>query len=406
MTERRWTVGLLVVAGAFGMALALTEFWLRAPREAMWEMLLYLSLSLGLSLCLAVLVFRWSQGLPSLRLRVLIAYGLGVGVALVNIFVTARLMFLSEHDLQLLTLLLLFSSLVSLGFGYAVAGMITDAARGVARAASRLAAGDLTARAPVEGEDELAALALAFNQMADRLAAATAEQQSLAEARRELIAAVSHDLRTPLASIRAMVEALVDGVVTDAATTHRYLATIRTQTESLSALIDDLFELAQIDAGVLKLHLERASLSDLISDTLETMHVQAAGKGVTLAGRVDPAVDPVLMAPDKVQRVLNNLVQNAIRHTPADGTIYLEARRDETVARVDVTDSGEGIAPDDLPYVFERFYRAEKSRSRDYGGAGLGLAIARSIIEAHGGHMWVESQPGHGARFSFTLPRV
>ena len=406
MTERRWTVGLLVTAAAIAVALGLCAFWLAAPREALWELLLYLSLSLGLSLCLAVLVFLWSRRLPSLRLRVLVAYGLGVAVALVNIFVTARLMFLSEHDLQLLTLLLLFSTLVSVAFGYAVAGMITDTARGVSAAAARLAAGDLSARAEVTGTDELASLARSFNDMADRLAAATAERQAIEEARRELIAAVSHDLRTPLASIRAMVEALVDGVVTDEATRQRYLTTMRGQIQSLSALIDDLFELAQIDAGVLKLHLERASLSELISDTLDTMHVQAAGKGVTLAGRVAPDVDPVLMAPDKVQRVLNNLVQNALRHTPADGTVYLEARRDADVARVDVVDSGEGIAPDDLPHVFERFYRAEKSRSRDYGGAGLGLAIARSIIEAHGGRMWVESQPGQGTRFTFTLPRA
>lgn len=405
MNDRRWTITLSCIALGFAIALALCEWWLKAPRQDMRDLALYLGLSTGLSLALAALVFLWSKTVSSLRLKVLLAYSLGVVVALVNIAVTARLMFLSDHDLGLLTILLVFATVVSLGFGFALAGMISNAARRMAHAARDLAQGNLAARAQVEGQDELAGLAHDFNRMAERLASAMAEREKMEEARRDLIAAVSHDLRTPLASIRAMVEALADDMVHDEGVVRRYLATIRSQTASLSALIDDLFELAQIDAGVLKLHMERASLSDLISDTLESMQAQAAGKGVRLAGMVDPSVDPVLMAPEKVQRVLYNLVQNAIRHTPADGTIQLEARLSEGTAQVDVVDSGEGIPPADLPHIFERFYRAEKSRSRDYGGAGLGLAIARSIVEAHGGRMWVESQVGQGTRFSFTLPR-
>ncbi|MCW5849386.1 MAG: HAMP domain-containing protein [Anaerolineae bacterium] len=392
------------IALAFALALGLAALWLRAPGADLRALALYLALSTGLSLALAALVFRWSRFAPALRLKVTLAYLLGVAVTLANIAVTAHLMFLSAHDLSLLTLLLVFSALLSLGFGLALAQSISQAARQVSQAAHRVAQGDLTARATVEGHDELAQLAADFNAMADRLAQAMREREQMERSRRELIAAVSHDLRTPLASIRALVEALADGMVDDPRMAERYLATIRGQTASLSRLIDDLFDLAQLDAGALRLHLEPTSLSDLISDTLESMQAQAQTKGVHLTGEVQPAVDPVLIAPDKVQRVLYNLVQNALRHTPPDGSVYLTARVVEDAVQVDVVDTGEGIPSEDLPHVFEPFYRAEKSRSRDHGGAGLGLAIARGIVEAHGGRLWVASQPGTGASFSFTLP--
>ena len=151
---------------------------------------------------------------------------------------------------------------------------------------------------------------------------------------------------------------------------------------------------------------EPSSLRDLISDTLESMHVQAAEKNIKLSGWVDPSVDPVLMNSHKMQRVLYNLIQNAIRHTPSDGTIFVEARQaPQGEVQVDVIDTGEGIPESDVPRIFEQFYRGEKSRSRATGGAGLGLAIAQRIVQAHHGKIWVESRRGAGSRFSFTLPR-
>ncbi|MCC7353461.1 MAG: hypothetical protein IT330_06855, partial [Anaerolineae bacterium] len=253
--------------------------------------------------------------------------------------------------------------------------------------------------------DELAALANAFNDMGAQLQAAATRQKEVETARRDLIAAVSHDLRTPLASIRAMAEALADGVVPDEATRQRYTVAIQREAQGLNLLIDDLFELARLDAGALKLQMERASLADLVSDTLESLSAQAAQKGVRLRGEVAPALMPVTMDAVKVQRVLVNLVQNAIRHTPADGSIAVTARPvSEGWVQIEIRDTGEGISPQDLSHVFDRFYRGDKSRSRETGGAGLGLAIAKGIVEAHGGRIWVESPSGQGAAFTFTLP--
>jgi signal transduction histidine kinase len=276
------------------------------------------------------------------------------------------------------------------------------------RGTAQLAGGDLGAKVPIEGHDELAALAADFNLMAQDLAETSAREKEAERARRDLIAAVSHDLRTPLASTRALIEAVADGVVEDPETQARYLASARSELEKLGRLVDDLFELSRIDAGALRLNLEEASLRDLISDTLSGFRHQAERKGVSLVGEVSDGVDPVLANPPRLQRVLYNLVSNALRHTPADGTIVLRAEPGKGMVRVEVSDTGEGIVPEDLSRVFERSFRGERSRTRIEAGdgAGLGLAIARGLIEAHGGEMSVESQPGEGARFYFTLRRA
>jgi signal transduction histidine kinase len=338
-------------------------------------------------------------------------------------------MFISkDHDLPLLILLMLFAATVSLALGYALAQALAQRVTALHRGARALANGDLATRVNEAGGDELAALASEFNRMAAQLGAAAEERGRQESARRELIASISHDLRTPLTSLRVMTEALADGLVEDQATTTRYLATMRGQIGHLSSLIDDLFELAQIDAGALRLELQQASLADLVSDTIEGIQPQAAAKGVRLEGSVAPGISPALIAPQKIERVLYNLVTNALRHTPAGGRVTISVKPGDwglgiggwesagaqpekpspqspvSSIIVEVADTGEGIAPEDLPRVFEQFYRGEKSRSRATGGAGLGLAIARGIVEAHGGRIWVSSQPEQGTRVAFTLP--
>jgi len=319
-------------------------------------------------------------------------------------------MFLSGHDLSLLLTMLVFAAILSVGFGLLCARMLADRIERVRAGTAKIAAGDLVSELPVEGHDEVAGLAEDFNRMARALDAASEREREMERTRRDLIASVSHDLRTPLASTRALIEAVADGVAEDPQTEKRYLSSARRELAHLSRLVDDLFELARIDAGVLQLTLEEASLHDLISDTISSFQPQANSRGVRLVGEVSGDVDPVLINPPRLQRVLHNLLSNALRHTPADGTVALRATPQGDEVRVEVTDTGEGIAPEDLPRVFERSFRAERSRTRpeEEGapGAGLGLAIARGLIEAHGGTMDAESDPGRGSRFCFTLRRA
>ncbi len=412
MTARpiRWTwlvpVSGLVIPLALVLAVALLFIGIsRGDVEALARFLLLSSVpSLGVGYAL---FYVTRARLRSLGQQITLAYGLGLAIALINILITARLMFLSAHDLTLLGLLLGFAGSLSLAFGLTLAASMSRSIVGLSTGAAELARGNLGARVPVQDRSgELADLARAFNQMAARLEEAFAQERRLEGKRRDLVAAVSHDLRTPLASMRAIVEALADGLVSDRDTVVRYLHTMRGQIQDLSALIDDLFELSQLDRAERGLELESASLRDLISDTLESHRAQAEQKGVRLQGHVDTVVDPVSLNPQKMQRVLGNLMQNAIGFTPAGGVVTITADRVPDGVQVEVRDTGQGIGRDELPRVFDWFYRGEPSRSRTTRGAGLGLAIARSIVEAHGGRIWVESTVGNGSTFRFVIPKT
>jgi signal transduction histidine kinase len=322
----------------------------------------------------------------------------------------ARAMFISGHDLSLLLTMLTFAAALSVGFGLLYAMPLSSRIGRVRAGTERIAGGQLGSEVRVEGHDEVAGLADDFNRMARALEKAAEREREMEQARRDLVAAVSHDLRTPLTSTRALIEALADGITTDPQTERRYLSSASRELEHLSRLVDDLFELARIDAGLLQLTLEEASLHDMISDTIASFQPQAEQKGVRLAGEISGDVDPVLANPPRLQRVLHNLVSNALRHTPPDGAVTLRATREGEEARVEVYDTGEGIAADDLPHVFERSFRGEQSRTRpekdDAPSTGLGLAIARGLVEAHGGTIDVESDLGRGSRFYFTLRRA
>jgi signal transduction histidine kinase len=322
----------------------------------------------------------------------------------------ARAMFISGHDLALLLTMLTFAAALSAGFGLLYAMPLSSRIERVRAGTARIAGGELGSEVEVEGHDEVAGLAGDFNRMAHALERAAQREREIEKARRDLVAAVSHDLRTPLAATRALIEALADGVAADPEVESRYLSSASRELEHLSRLVDDLFELARIDAGVLELILEEASLHDMISDTISSFQPQADQHGVHLLGEVSGDVDPVLANPPRLQRVLHNLVSNALRHTPEEGTVTVRAKPEGDVVRVEVSDTGEGIAAEDLPRVFERSFRGERSRTRPgkdgTPSAGLGLAIARGLVEAHGGTMDVESAPGRGARFRFTLERA
>ena len=365
-----------------------------------------MTLTTLLSLVLAFTAYRlgWINRSPHLHWSLLAVYVLAGALVFINVWIIARLMFVTNHDLLLATILLIFATGIAAAVGFFFSAALTDRIFTLNHAAERIARGELGTRVTTEGRDELTQLAQSFNAMAAQLEAAQARQQELDTLRRELVAWVSHDLRTPLTSMRAILEALADGVIDDPVTVQRYYKIAQQDIRSLSQLIDDLFEISQLDAGGLKLDIATNSIGDLISDTIESFSETARRQNVQLAGEVQPGVDPIKLDAPRIGRVLANLTANALRHTPAGGHVYLSARRTTAGVEVEVTDTGEGIRPDDLPYIFDRFYRGEKSRSRATGGAGLGLAVARGIIEAHGGRIRAESQVGQGARLIFDLP--
>ena len=406
--EKSLAAGVLTMLVLIGLVVGLTVALLDPTAGDLVALVSFLLISGGSTVGLSLLTARF--GLPrfvtSIRSRLVLVSVLTALLALGNVGFVAFLMFLSTHDLAILGGLLAFSLGISLFAALTISAPTARLMREVVDAVREIHAGSLGRRVPVDSPDEVGELAMAFNAMAQRLEESFSRRRELEDARKGLIRAVSHDLRTPLASIRAMIESINDGVVTDDETVERYLHTMQSETENLSQLINDLFELSQIDAGVLELHTEPESIEKIVSETLESMSAQASPRGISLEGAVGPELSPVVMDSRRVQRVLYNLVQNSIRHTPPDGTIRIRAVDTGDEVELQVIDDGEGIPARDLPRLFERTYRPDQSRSRNSGGAGLGLSIAKGIVEAHGGRIWVEREPGKGSVFSFTLPKA
>ena len=399
----RLVMGMLLI---LAFSLGFFALLMLPPLKDLALMALYLGITALISALVGYLAYRlgWINFSPALRWTLLGGYALASFLTFFNVWFSAQLMFASEHDLLLAIILLVFAGGMAMVLGYFLSSTVTERIQMLKGAAENLAQGDLQTRVSVNGRDEVATLAKTFNQMAEQLQAADQKQRELESLRRDLIAWVSHDLQTPLTSMRAILEAVSDGVVEEPETVKRYLNTAQREVRSLSALIDDLFQMAQLDAGGFPLHQAQASLSDLISDTLESFTELAKQGEITLEGNVDSDVDPVQMDTQALGRVLNNLISNALRHTPPKGRVSVWVRRTGQGAEVTVSDTGEGIRADDLPHIFERFYRSEKSRNRGRGGAGLGLAIARSIVQAHRGDIRVESEIGKGTQFTFNIP--
>ncbi len=399
----RFVLGILLITA---LSLVVFKLLMSPPLGELGLMATFLGITALVSVAAGYIAYRlgWMTLSPTLRWSLLGGYALSSLLTFFNVWFSAQMMFASQHDLLLAIVLLIFASGMAMVLGYFLSSAITNRIYILKDAAEKLAAGNLQTRVPINGRDEVAALANTFNQMAEQLEMVDAKQRELERLRADLIAWVGHDLQTPLASMRAILEALEDGVVDDPQTVKRYLGTAQRDVRSLSVLIDDLFQMAQLDAGGIPLDRAESSLSDLISDTLESFSELALRQGVKLEGSVDSNVDPVMMDTQRIGRVLNNLIGNALRHTPAEGRVNVHARRTASGVEVCVSDTGEGIRAEDLPHVFESFYRGEKSRSRSTGGAGLGLAISRGIVQAHGGEINVQSEAGRGSQFTFSLP--
>lgn len=239
-----------------------------------------------------------------------------------------------------------------------------------------------------------------------RIAALAQRERARAAAeatRRQLVAAVSHDLRTPIASLRLLVEAIDDEIV-DEPTRRRYIATMGTHIHSLSAMIDDLFELSRIEAGDIDWSIRQVELGVLVDETVTAMAPEAGAKGVRIASERGAGPLPAQADPERIQRVLFNLIRNAIRHTPADGSVTVKVECGPREIEVEVADSGAGIAAADREHVFDAFFRGGEDAARGSDGAGLGLAVSRAIVETHGGRIWL-APAASGTRIRFSLPR-
>ena len=329
--------------------------------------------------------------LPTVRLQLLGLALLAVLLPLVVVLFSGWVMFHMGDDVKILAVAVAAASAAA-----AAAIVLGDSiSRSIGRlrtASGEVAAGNLAARAPDTGPRELAELGRSFNEMAASL-------EGLFDARRELVAAASHDLRTPVASIAAMLEAIDDGL----ARPEEYIGPLRDQARRLGLLVDDLFELARIDAGALSLELRSVSLTPLVESCLDGLEAEARARNVQLERREDVPAPDVRCAPEQVERVLLNLLTNALRHTPSDGTVAVMLSASDDHVQVSVEDDGEGIGAEAADRMFDRFWRGDSARNG--GGFGLGLAIARGLVEAQGGRIWAEPRSGGGARVSFTLPR-
>jgi signal transduction histidine kinase len=327
--------------------------------------------------------------LPTLRLQLAGLAVLAVLLPLGAVLLSGWVMFHMGDDVKILAVTAA-SALTALVAALAVARSISAAIERVADAAAEVAVGDLRARVPESGPAEVAQLAASFNRMGDDLA-------RLFDTRRELVAWASHDLRTPLANMQAMLEALEDGLGEPS----EYIPALREQTRVLSELVEDLFELARIDSGALTLELRRLPVAPVVSSSLRGVAAEAELRHVRLASDLDERA-MARYAPEKIERVLMNLLTNALRHTPTDGAVAVRVESLPGEVRVAVEDTGAGLDPQARERMFERFWRADPSRGSR--GAGLGLAIARGLVEAQGGRIWAEEREGGGARVCFTLP--
>ncbi|PAK27654.1 two-component sensor histidine kinase [Streptomyces sp. alain-838] len=334
----------------------------------------------------------------SLTASLAVVAAVAVLAMLAGTLMVAWAMFLSPHDLSVVTTVVAMAAVVSLATALLLGRWVVARSRELAAAARSFGdSGDYAAPA-TPATAELDALSRELAATSARLGESRERERALETSRRELVAWISHDLRTPLAGLRAMSEALEDGVATDP---DRYLRQIRTEVERLNDMVGDLFELSRIQAGALLLAPSRISLYDLVGDALAGADPLAREHGVRLVGDAVAAV-PVEVDGKEMSRVLGNLLVNAIRRTPADGTVAVAAERSSEDVVVSVTDGCGGIPEEDLPRVFDTGWRGTHARTPP-AGAGLGLAIVRGIVEAHRGRATVRNIPG-GCRFEVLLP--
>jgi signal transduction histidine kinase len=312
----------------------------------------------------------------------------------------ARLMVLDGADVAMALGVLAVTAVFATVLVLTASGPLRRDARGLEAAVRRIEAGDLTVRTDVRRADELGHVARAIDELTQRLDTMEHERRAIEDERRAMLSSIGHDLRTPLSALRVAVEALADGVAPDP---QRYLRSMQSDVEALGGLIDDLFLLARIESGNLDLERVPLDLSELVDEAVEALTPAAAARDVRIVCDTSPLVRVAGNA-TALGRVVRNLLDNAIQHAPGGSTVRIVVDGDEQRPRVEVSDEGPGFPAEFTAHAFERFTRADPSRNRSTGGAGLGLAIARGLVEAHGGRIWIGGPPG--GRVAFDLPTV
>jgi signal transduction histidine kinase len=326
----------------------------------------------------------------ALSLVSLIVVALGLTIA-------ASRMFISDHDLTIVLIVLGFGLIASLGFAFTASGSLTEDLRSMAETTESVAKGDLTTRTEVARADEIGQLAHGIDEMAARLEEASAARVLEDERRRQFFSAVGHDLRTPLASAQAAVEALRDGVAADP---DRYYASLQRDIGALHALVDDLFLLARIQAGDMTIETMPTDLTDVADEAMEVLLPVATKENVDLVLEA-PSRVVVRTGPEAVSRVMRNLLDNAIRYAPEGSAVTISVSRDNG-ASVLILDEGPGFSEEFVAQAFDSLTRSDSDRNRDTGGTGLGLAIAKGFVTALDGEIWAE--PGPGGKVGFRLP--
>ncbi len=388
----------LVLVAVVVAALAVIELTMQPSAADRAALLVIFGSIAGATGLASWLLPRMTIRFRTLRHTVLLVSMAAVAVVAVAVAVSAQLMFLSSHDLRLVVVAVGLGVVLGALLAATISRPLAADLEQLAGTARRVGRGDLSALAGLDRPDEVGTVAVAMDGMIEALRGADAERDQIEAARRAFLAAVGHDLRTPLTSMKATIEALQDGVAEEP---ERYLRSMLADLDLLSGLVDDLFLLAQIEAGKLELHSEPVDLSDLADEAVEAMTPVARRRGVEIDIMTDQHIT-VLASERELGRVIRNLLDNAIRYAPAASRVRVEVGNGGPVATVRIVDQGPGF-PDKVD-VFESFTKGDAARTRTHGGAGLGMAIAKGLVEAHGGSIAIE--PGPGGRVAFRLPVI
>lgn len=395
---RRWPqllFALAVLATLAGIAATIATEVVMVPTSSERTRLIALLVSITAAAITITVVLRLFAP-RSLTRRMLIAAISGPVVVAVALGAGSRSMFLSEHDLQFLLILLAFATVLGIGVMHTLARPLTEDLAALTEVARRIGAGDLDVRAELERIDEVGDLASAIDSMVEQIASSRAARDEAERERSITMASLSHDARTPLTSARLATEALLDGVAPDP---ERYLRTIASDIDAVETLISDLFTIGQLEAGRLDIQRSPINVMSTVRDVAECLTPIARERTCALLVEGPEQLTVTADAP-QLHRVLVNVVSNAVRHSPPGEPIYITV--DGSAQRISVLDSGTGFSPDFVQEAFQPFRRQDEARERSHGGAGLGLAVSKGIVEALGGRIWAD--PGPGGAVHIELP--